>query len=466
MVSHDLHKYTALRDFSQAGAELQIGDLPVSQLVETYGTPLYVYDAAMLIANYRTVCQALPQFEVFYALKANPSLALCTLFREQGAGAELASRGELKLALKAGFPASKIVFAGPAKTDAELAQAAEAGIASVNVESFAELARLEAIAQKMGKRVNASLRINTKQSDVATPEVMVGAASRFGIDEEVVVDERDRLQGLDYVHLSGIHVYTASQILEVEAVIRNLVRTLTFASTLAGAKPRSETCGEQKGGADVKPRSETCGEQRGGTAQTAVPLERIVFGGGFGVPYAADVPGLDMARLSTRMAETLDKFADVLHGTRLIVELGRYLVARAGVFLTRVVDVKHSRGKLFVATDGGMNHFFRPVLMNLNHPTFIVNKLGMPETETVNIGGPLCTPIDIIADEVRVPEVEAGDLVGFFNAGAYGFSMSLLDFLAHPRPAEVLVKDGQAHLIRERGTFEDTVRHQRVPHIQ
>jgi diaminopimelate decarboxylase len=399
-----------------------------------YGTPLYVYDAAMLVDNYRIVCQALPQFEVFYALKANPSLALCTLFHKQGAGAELASGGELKLALKADFPPAKIVFAGPAKTDIELAQAVEAGIASVNVESFAELARLEAVARRMGKRVNASLRINTKQSDVATPEVMVGAASRFGIDEEKVLDELDRLQGLDYVHLSGIHVYTASQILEVEAVIRNLIRTLTFASTLA--------------------------------EQTAIPLARIVFGGGFGVPYAPDVPVLDMARLSIRVDETLKKFAGILHETRLIVELGRYLVARAGVFLTRVVDVKHSRGKQFVATDGGMNHFFRPVLMNLNHPTFIVNKLKMPETETVNIGGPLCTPIDIIANEVRVPAVEAGDLVGFFNAGAYGFSMSLLDFLAHPRPAEVLVQDAEPYLIRERGTFEDIVRHQRVPPIR
>ncbi len=439
MASHNLHRYTALRDFSQVDAELQIGGLPVSRLVEMYGTPLYVYDAAMLVENYRIVCQALPQFEVFYALKANPSLALCALFHKQGAGAELASGGELKLALKAGFPPAKIVFAGPAKTDAELAQVVEAGIASVNVESFAELARLEAVAQKLGKRVNVSLRINTKQSDVSTPEVMVGAASRFGIDEEKVLDELDRLQGLDYVHLSGIHVYTASQILEVEAVIRNLVRTLTFASTLV--------------------------------EQTAIPMARIVFGGGFGVPYAPDVPVLDMARLSTRVEETLaentaKQFANVLHNTRLIVELGRYLVARAGVFLTRVVDVKHSRGKQFVATDGGMNHFFRPVLMNLNHPTFIVNKLGMPETETVNIGGPLCTPIDIIANEVRVPAVEAGDLVGFFNAGAYGFSMSLLDFLAHPRPAEVLIQDAEPYLVRERGTFEDIVRHQRVPPIR
>ncbi len=433
MKSHKLNTYAALRGFYSRDSELYVGDVPLSQILEQFGTPLYVYNGDIIKEAYHAVREALPQFEVFYALKANPSLALCSLLRALGAGAELASGGELQLALRAGFAPEKLIFAGPAKTNDELALAVRTGIASLNVESFDELARLEAVVRQEHKAIQASLRINTWQEDIVTPEVMVGTSSRFGIDSELVLDNVERLQDLDYVDLGGIHVYTASQILDVDGIIRNLTRTLDFAVQLS---------------------------QRAG-----VRIRRIVFGGGFGVPYAADECGLDMQRLGDKVQATLTAYTETLplNKMRLIVELGRYLVARAGVFLTRVVDVKTSRGQTYVATDGGMNHFFRPVLMNLNHPTFIVNRLDQPETQTVNIGGPLCTPIDTIAKDVSIPQAQMGDVVGFFNAGAYGFSMSLLEFLVHPRPAEVLILDGEPQLIRGRSTFEDTLRYQHVP---
>jgi diaminopimelate decarboxylase len=429
---HNFQRYTMLHGFSQEGSELQIGPWSASQLTRRYGTPLYVYDGAIIEEAYHLVERAFPQFEVFYSIKANPSLAICTLLRHLGSGAELASGGELHLASVAGFEPHKIVFAGPAKTDEELALAIRTGIASVNVESFSELKRLELIAKSEHKRVNACLRINTRESSVSTPEIMVGGPSKFGIDEELVFEELGNLD-FKYVNIIGIHVYTASQILDVGSVISNLNRTLELAST----------CSRWEG----------------------FRLRFIVFGGGFGVPYDEHEQELKIPSLANKVSEMIRKsnYNYSISDIRLVLELGRFLVARAGVFLTRVTEVKKSRGKLYIITDGGMNQFLRPVLMDLNHPTLIVTKLGELETNTADIGGPLCTPLDVIASEVEIPEVEVGDIVGLFNAGAYGFSMSMMDFLGHPRPSEILLYNGHSHLIRRRGAFKDITRHQEVP---
>ncbi len=166
-----------------------------------------------------------------------------------------------------------------------------------------------------------------------------------------------------------------------------------------------------------------------------------------------------MKKLRREVENVLNKYN--LKDIRLIIELGRYLVAKSGIFLTQIVDMKDG----LVLTDGGINHFLRPVFMDLNHPTLIVNKLGKEETRKVNIGGPLCTPIDIIAKNIDIPDVSIGDIVGVFNAGAYGYNMSILEFLGHKKPAEVLLKDEQAYLIREPGSFKDLLYKQVVPSI-
>ncbi len=430
--THDLSRFLLSPHFSKEGSALTISTVRVTDLVEEYGTPLYVYDAETLADSYREAKQAFDPFEVFFSFKANPSLAVCAFLRELGAGAELASAGELHIALKAGFAPEKIIFAGPAKMNAELALAVKTGIASVNVESFVELARLEKIAKDEGLEANASIRVNTSEAGVTTPEVMAGGPSRFGIDEEIVIEELNNII-LDKVDLVGVHVYTASQILRENAIQANLDRVLKLVADLQEH-------------ADFFPRT-------------------IIFGGGLGIPYAKSERELDMQLLGAKIAETLDEYEERLglSERRLIIELGRFLTARSGVFISRVIDAKESRGVKFIATNGGINNFIRPRLMDLNHPTFIVNKLGEEEEGRANIGGPLCTPIDIIADNVPVPEVERGDLVGVFNAGAYGYSMGMHDFLGHRRPAEVLILNGEPHLIREGTDFDATLRGQSLP---
>jgi len=432
MALHDLRRFPALRPFSQVGSELTVRDMRVTELAERYGTPLYLYDGNVIEEAYHSVVKALPQFEVFFSIKANPSFAVCRLLNRLGAGAETASGMELQLALKAGFDPSKIVFAGPAKTDWELDLAVRNAIASVNVESYGELARLEATAARNNTRATACLRINCLETNISASEVMAIGPSKFGIDEETVFADL-RQWRLRHVDLKGIHLYIASDLLEVEAVIANLKRALSL-------------------GVDW-------------IQKTDHQLEQVVFGGGFGVPYGADETELQMGRLSSAVGQLLESFNSVfpISNKRLILELGRFLVARAGIFLTRIIDIKVSRGKTYVATDGGMNQLVRPVFLGISHPTLVVNRMGERETMVVDIGGPLCTPLDILAGNISVPNVQVGDIVGVFNAGAYGFSMSMLDFLSHPRPAEILLWNGRPHLIRERSTLEDALSLQTAP---
>jgi diaminopimelate decarboxylase len=420
MKYHNLKKYTCLNHFSQSDSTLHIGGISIADVLKAYDTPLYVYDFSSIQHNYNLLLENFPQFDIFFSIKANPSLAICSFLSQLKCGAELASDGELSIALKAGFQPENIVFAGPAKTDGELTYAINAGIASVNVESFGELERLNDIAKRLGKSVDVCLRVNTKLSEVTTKEVMAGGSSRFGIDEEKIFERLDPLN-YDYINFVGIHVYTASGILDVDAILRNFERTLRVASRLR---------------------------------ESGFPIEIVDVGGGFGVPYLEDDEELDIALLGDKTEKLLQSFPE-LSDARKILELGRFLMAQSGVFLTRVMDVKCSRGKTFVATDGGMNNFFRPILMEHNHPTFVVNKLGKPETDTVNIGGPICTPIDVIGKDVSAPDVEEGDVIGYFNAGAYGYSMSMHNFLSHPNPPEVAIYGGESYLIRERATLED-----------
>lgn len=390
----------------------------------------------MIRRRYEAVREALPSFEVFYSMKANPSLAVVGLLRSLGAGSELASGGELFLAKEAGYDPMDIVFAGPGKSDREIEEAIVSGIYSLNVESFREIERAAHIAKLVGIPARVAIRINTSRGlgkaggGSAGPlhERMAGGPSKFGIDEEKLerLAEHVRSRAIQVV---GVHVYTASQILHVDEIIANARRTVAAAEHL---------------------------EQTLGT-----PIEMIDFGGGFGVPHYADeeVP-LDMAGLGAGVEEVFSQFSS-RRETRLIVELGRYLVSDCGVYLTRVLELKESRGERFVITDGGINQFLRPVLMKVDHEAAVVSRLGEEASVPARIGGPLCTPIDITARDTRVPEsVSIDDLVGIMNAGAYGYTMSIQSFLSHPTPAEVLVLDGSTHLARKRGTYEDALLNQ------
>jgi diaminopimelate decarboxylase len=410
--------------------------VPVSQIAQTYGTPFYLYSGEMVVERVRRVKEALGT-EVSYSLKANPSLAVCQLIaREGGAGGEVASSGELVVARAAGFAPEDIVFAGPGKTDDELGRAVEEGIFAVNVESLNEIDRLAHVAQSLGRTNGVGLRINPAAQLMGSGMRMGGTVGQFGLDQTDLKEAVRKTLFHPQLVLRGIHVYTATQVFEIEPLLehcRNILEIALETADIAGQ-----------------------------------PLEMIDFGGGFGVPYFDKMEEFDLVSFGEGFKELLSSYRSDqrLDGCRFLFELGRYLVADAGVYVTRVVDVKRMRGKAFVVTDGGMNHHltatgnmgqvFRKTypLLNLSHVE------RAPGEEGVAVAGPCCTPLDMFGTNVPLKEPEVGDLIGVFYSGAYGYSASNLGFLSHPTPAEVLLWEGEARLLRPGGRPEDVLESQ------
>ncbi len=414
---------------------LVIGGIPITAIVQEFGTPLYVYDANMIRERYETLRGAFPSFEIFYSMKANPSLALVGFLQTLGAGAEIASAGELFLAKEAGYDPLDIVFAGPGKSDRELEESIISGIFAINAESFRELEHISHISKLVGVPARVALRINTASGLSKTGggsagplhEQMSGGPSKFGIGEEKL----ERLAGSwnkRTIEIVGIHVYTASQILHEDEIVENARRTVAIAERVEEI--------------------------------TGAPLMAIDFGGGLGVPHYKEETPLDMARLGAEVEGVFEPFSK-RQDCRLILELGRYLMSESGVFVSRVIELKESRGQRFIITDGGINQFVRPVLMKVRHEARVLNKLASPTEGTAKVGGPLCTPIDITSEEIHVPDdIALDDLIGIMNAGAYGYSMSPLLFLSHPTPGEVIVLDGELIEARRRGRPKDLLLNQ------
>ena len=411
------------------------GGVPISRIAEEYGTPFYLYHGEMIVERVRRVQDALG-VEVSYSVKANPNLAVCQLIAREGqAGGEVASSGELVVARAAGFAPEDIVFAGPAKTDDELKRAVEEGIFAVNVESLGEIDRLAAIAKSMGRQeVGAGLRINPAAQLMGSGMRMGGTVGQFGLDQ-ADLDEavRKTLSYPQQLALRGIHVYTATQVFEVEPLLehcRNIFEIGLEAADRAGQ-----------------------------------PLEMIDFGGGFGVPYFEKMEDFDLDRFGRGFQELLGSYRSDprLAGCRFIFELGRYLVAEAGIYVTRVVDVKQMRGKTFAVTDGGMNHHLTATgnmgqVFRKSYPLSNLSRAG--REEAVAVAGPCCTPLDMFGTDIPLAGPEVGDLIGVFYSGAYGFSASNLGFLSHPAPAEVLLWQGEARLLRPPGKPEDVLKGQ------
>ena len=369
------------------------------------GTPCYVYSASAVADQYRSLAAALVGNPVCYSLKANPNPAICRLIAGLGAGAEVSSLKELQTALDTGFNPDKVVHVGPAKTEAELELAVRSGIKAVVVDSAAELELVERLAVKTGAKPRLLLRINTNERLTAW-EQMTGGPSKFGFDEEKVAAEVRPVK-LKQARIAGFQVYSASGVLAAAELCGHLEYVMRMARRLAG--------------------------------ELGFNLEMIDFGGGFGIPYAEEEPELDLAPV----AETAAGLKSANRQVEFVFESGRYLVGPAGVFLTRVVRVKESRRRTFVICDGGMNSFSRPVVMRLTHPVRLVSRPAEPSSGEFDVCGPICTPIDVSARGVKLPRPEPGDVVGFFSAGAYGFSMSLLGFMSRGRPAELLAESGQ-----------------------
>jgi diaminopimelate decarboxylase len=388
--------------------------VPLDELTGKHPTPFYVYSASAVRAKYRLLKDQFPAFDICYSLKANPNPAVCRLLADAGAGAEVSSPGELATALGAGFAPENIIYVAPAKSPADIERALAAGIYAIVADSASELELVESAARKLGRPARVLLRINTLESQPEAKEVMVGGPSKFGFDEERVVAEVAGL-GLKQARIAGIQVYSASQVLDPAWLAEHIEYVLKLAQRWS--------------------------------RELVFKLECVDFGGGFGIPYNEHDKELNLGLVAAEIQKSLAEFRQANPGCRLMFESGRYLVAEAGVFVTRVVRVKESRGRVFAICDGGMNAFARPVFMRIRHPVRLLNKLGQKPTLEVDVCGPICTPLDCIAKGARLPQTEPGDMVGLLNAGAYGYSMSLLDFMSLGRPAELLADSGELRLV-------------------
>jgi diaminopimelate decarboxylase len=424
------------RYFPSSSSELSFGEVRVSALADAYGTPLFVYDRSVIDKKWDLLRNALPpRFSICYSVKANPNRTILQCFLAKGAGLEVASAGEFCQALTAGCPAEKIFFAGPGKTEAELELVLSKGIGEIHLESVREAERVATIARHRGIRARVALRVNPSGEAEGGAMRMGGRPAAFGVDEESLDEVLDRLSSLPALDFRGIHLFAGTQILDHQILVSQYFKGLEIAARIAVRLKR--------------------------------PLHTLDFGGGFGTPYFPHEHELDTRKLREAL-DTLMKSVEndaLFAGTQFMVEPGRYLVGEAGVYVTRVYDIKVSRGKKFLIVDGGMNHHLAASgnlgqTIKRNYPVALLNRLGQATVETVDVVGPLCTPLDVLARGANLPRAEVGDLIGVFQSGAYARSASPLGFLSHPAPPEVWVDGGGHRLIRRRGEFNDYLRDQ------
>ncbi len=411
--------------------ELTIDGVPARELARQFGTPLYAYSARALDQRLLEVRAALgPRFGILYSIKANPSLALTARLRRGGAGAEVASLGELMLALAAGHHSTDLRFAGPGKTEREIVTAVGLGLGTFHVESLDEVATIAAAARTHDRRVRVAVRVNLPQELAGARLRMGGRSSRFGVDEDQVPAVLQAVLAQPQLELAGLHVYAGTQCFDATAFVEH-------AAALCERAARWER--------DLGAR-----------------LDELDLGGGFGVATFVGDPVFDLAAAGRGLAGLLA--AHDRDGRRWFVELGRYLTAPCGIYLARVVRTKTSGGQRHAVLDGGMHHCAAAAGVGsvLRRPPLLVHagKLRARQTEPVALGGPLCTPADQFADALPLPPLAAGDLVAVLHAGAYGRSYSPTAFLSHPSPAEVLVEGGRARIVRERGEPRDALRGQ------
>ena len=400
---------------ADAQGRLRIGGHDVTALIEAAGdTPLFVYDLGMVAERVCRLRAAMPAgLEIHYAIKANPYPALVSAMAGLVDGFDVASQGELARAIEAGMAAARISFAGPGKRARELEAAIRAG-ATINLESEHEADRALAIGEALGLRPRLAVRVNPDFELRGSGMRMGGGAKPFGIDQARVVPLVRRLveAGADY---RGLHIFAGSQSLDRDAI------TETQANSVELARRIDDETG------------------------TKAPL--VNLGGGFGVPYFAGDAALDVEAIGAALAGQVGDEAG-----RYAIELGRWLVAEAGVYLTRIVDRKESHGRIFLVTDGGLHHQLAAsgnfgTVVRRNYPAAIATRFGAAPEEEASIVGCLCTPLDRLADDALLPRAEPGDVVAIFLAGAYGATASPAAFLGHPAPREIAISSESAVIL-------------------
>jgi diaminopimelate decarboxylase len=398
--------------FGAHRGELVIGGKTASALVAEAGdTPLFVYATDALSARIAELRAALPsQLALHYAMKANPFPSLLAWMAERVDGFDVASGGEMALALEAGVPTARISFAGPGKRDRELEAAISQGV-MLNCESEGEVARALAIGERTGFVPKLAVRVNPSFDLKGSGMKMGGGAKPFGVDAERVpaLVRHIRSSGADW---RGFHIYAGSQALDAEAIIAMQAQTIALAAQLADA--------------------------------AGAPPPHVNLGGGFGIPYFPGDTAVDLTAVGAALGQALSHLPDSLADTQFCIELGRYLVGEAGVYLCRIVDCKVSHGETFLVTDGGLHHQLAAsgnfgTVIRRNYPVAIASRYGAEADMVQSVVGCLCTPLDRLSDSALLPRAEVGDLVAIFCAGAYGASASPANFLGQGSAKEMLV---------------------------
>jgi len=399
--------------FGQVAGVLAVGGIPVDRLADRVGgTPFFAYDRALLTGRIGELRAALPaDVKLSYAIKANPMPAVVQHLSGLVDAFDVASAREMSVALDTPMPADRVSFAGPGKTPAELRQAVAAGV-TVELESETEAARVAELADQLGVRPRVAVRVNPDFQVKGSGMRLGGGPQQFGVDAEQVPALLKQLATYD-VDVQGFHVFAGSQNLHADILCESQRRTVELVLRLA--------------------------------EHAVDPIRYVNLGGGFGIPYFEKDTPLDIAPIGANLAELLDvSLRPALPQARVTIELGRYIVGECGVYVTRVLDRKVSRGRTYLVVDGGLHHQLAASgnfgqVIRRNYPLAVATRMDRPATERFTVVGCLCTPLDLLGDNVLLPDADVGDLVAIFQAGAYGLTASPTAFLSHPEPAEVLV---------------------------
>ncbi len=407
-----LPTHTAMNYFVTEGSQLLVNGISVDRLATRIGhSPFYAYDRSIIKNKVEGLKCLFGDFtKLHYAVKANPMPSLLSYIAPMVDGFDIASGKELTAALNAGMNPNVISFAGPAKSEQELAMALAAGI-TVNIESELELKRLIGLAEKSNRPAKVAIRVNPNFELKASGMKMGGGSQQFGIDAERVPGVINAI-AKSSAQLVGLHIFTGSQNLRAEAVIEAHNNIFALARDL--------------------------------TCELSSPLPHINIGGGFGIPYFPGDTPINLQPVADNLRQLVESYHADIGATEFVLELGRYLVGESGLYVCQVTDIKESRGETFVMVNGGMHHHlansgnFGQVIRK-NYPVAVANKMDQAAEHKVTIVGPLCTPLDIVAKNMMLPKIELGDWIGVYQSGAYGFTASPKDFLSHPAPIEVLV---------------------------
>jgi diaminopimelate decarboxylase len=404
--------------FPRENGVLTCDGVPLDELAAEHGTPLYVYSASTIVSRYRAIDEAFATYPhaLHYALKANSTLAIVRLLRSIGSRVDANSGGEIDVALRAGFIPPEIVFTGVAKTDAELAQAIELGVKTINAESEGELERIDSLARQRQTRTRVAIRVNPDIDARSHPHISTGLkTNKFGVSIDQARELALRMRSRPGLEIVGLHTHVGSQIMDLEPLGRAAGAVAALASELAAE---------------------------------GLPVEHLDVGGGLGISYDGTLAPEPAAYADAILASVRGS------GLPVVVEPGRSIVGPAGVLVTRVVDVKpQPGGKVFVILDAGMTELIRPMLYGAYHRIESVVARDAPEVLS-DVVGPLCESSDTLGKDRRFPRPDVGELFAVLDTGAYG-SVMASNYNRRPMPAEVMVQDGRTCVIKRRQTIDD-----------